>query len=129
MHNKNAQVYIVCRCGHCQSLKPAWIDLAKNLEGRVRVGAVDCTANKQTCSEFGVNGEGAGAGAGPGALGTLGAPPPAPRLLPAAGCWAPGRRRRVRCERRLRPRRKAPVCCLLALCLGLPCACLCAGTA
>ncbi|GAB4823313.1 hypothetical protein N2152v2_010359 [Parachlorella kessleri] len=43
-------------CGHCQSLKPTWIDLAGQLEGRVRVGAVDCTANQQTCSEFGVRG-------------------------------------------------------------------------
>lgn len=44
-------------CGHCKSLKPAWIELAASLEGRVRVGAVDCTAHKQTCDEFGVQGE------------------------------------------------------------------------
>ena len=44
------------RCGHCKSLKPAWADLARDLGGRVRVGAVDCTVEKQTCSEFGVQG-------------------------------------------------------------------------
>ncbi|PSC76647.1 disulfide isomerase [Micractinium conductrix] len=43
-------------CGHCQSLKPAWIDLAKQLGGKVKVGAVDCTAEKQTCDEFQVQG-------------------------------------------------------------------------
>ncbi|KAI7837719.1 hypothetical protein COHA_008441 [Chlorella ohadii] len=34
----------------------AWIDLAKQLSGRVKVGAVDCTQHKQTCDEFGVRG-------------------------------------------------------------------------
>lgn len=43
-------------CGHCQALKPIWIDLADNLDGKVKVGAVDCTNNEQTCREFGVQG-------------------------------------------------------------------------
>lgn len=43
-------------CGHCKALKPAWVELAQNLDGRVKVGAVDCTTNEQTCSEFGVQG-------------------------------------------------------------------------
>jgi thiol-disulfide isomerase/thioredoxin len=44
-------------CGHCKALKPAWIDLARQLGGKVRVGAVDCTSDKATCDEFGVRGE------------------------------------------------------------------------
>lgn len=43
-------------CGHCKALKPTWIELAGELDGRVMVGAVDCTENQQTCSEFGVQG-------------------------------------------------------------------------
>ena len=43
-------------CGHCKSLKPTWIDLAKQLSGKVKVGAVDCTEAKQTCQEYGVQG-------------------------------------------------------------------------
>ncbi|KAL4431619.1 hypothetical protein ABPG77_001461 [Micractinium sp. CCAP 211/92] len=43
-------------CGHCQQLKPAWTDLARQLKGRVKVGAVDCTQHKQTCDEFQVQG-------------------------------------------------------------------------
>lgn len=39
-----------------RNLKPAWTDLARQLSGKVRVGAVDCTVQKQTCSEFGVQG-------------------------------------------------------------------------
>ena len=44
------------RCGHCQALKSAWIELARSLEGKIRVAAVDCTANDQTCKEFAVRG-------------------------------------------------------------------------
>lgn len=43
-------------CGHCKNLKPTWIELASSLEGKVKVGAVDCTANQATCSEFGIQG-------------------------------------------------------------------------
>jgi protein disulfide-isomerase A6 len=43
-------------CGHCKALKPAWKGLANTMKGKVKVGAVDCTANQQTCSEFGVQG-------------------------------------------------------------------------
>ncbi|KAL4458959.1 hypothetical protein ABPG75_013824 [Micractinium tetrahymenae] len=43
-------------CGHCQQLKPAWADLARQLKDRVKVGAVDCTQHKQTCDEFQVQG-------------------------------------------------------------------------
>lgn len=43
-------------CGHCKALKPAWIELAANLEDKVKVGAIDCTTNKATCDEFQVPG-------------------------------------------------------------------------
>lgn len=36
-------------CGHCKSLKPDWEQLASNVKGRVKIGAVDCTANDATC--------------------------------------------------------------------------------
>jgi protein disulfide-isomerase A6 len=43
-------------CGHCKALKPAWIEAASELSGKVKVGAVDCTAHQTTCSQFGVRG-------------------------------------------------------------------------
>jgi len=43
-------------CGHCKHLKPTWIELAGALDGKVKVGAVDCTANQATCSEYGIQG-------------------------------------------------------------------------
>ena len=43
-------------CGHCKALKPTWVDLANALDGKVKVGAVDCTAHQGTCSEFGIQG-------------------------------------------------------------------------
>lgn len=43
-------------CGHCKALKPAWMELATALDGKVRVGAVDCTVNQATCQEHGVPG-------------------------------------------------------------------------
>lgn len=43
-------------CGHCKNLKPHWVGLAGSVKGKVKVGAVDCTENQQTCSEYGVQG-------------------------------------------------------------------------
>ncbi|GLI71386.1 hypothetical protein VaNZ11_016579 [Volvox africanus] len=43
-------------CGHCKALKPAWIAAASELAGKVKIGAVDCTAHQAVCSEFGVQG-------------------------------------------------------------------------
>lgn len=42
------------RCGHCKNLKPAYIEAASELKGRVKLGAVDCTAHQSVCSEYGV---------------------------------------------------------------------------
>ncbi|KAJ0167309.1 putative protein disulfide-isomerase [Colletotrichum tanaceti] len=45
-------------CGHCQSLKPAYEKVAKNLNGLAKVAAVDCDedGNKSLCAQFGVQG-------------------------------------------------------------------------
>lgn len=38
------------------SLKPAWIESASQLSGKVKVGAIDCTVHQSTCQEYGVRG-------------------------------------------------------------------------
>ncbi|GFR51819.1 hypothetical protein Agub_g14281 [Astrephomene gubernaculifera] len=43
-------------CGHCKALKPAWIEAASELSGKVKIGAVDCTAHQSVCNEYGVQG-------------------------------------------------------------------------
>jgi len=43
-------------CGHCKALKPAWIEAAQELSGKVKVGAVDCTVHQSSCGQFGVRG-------------------------------------------------------------------------
>lgn len=42
------------RCGHCVALKPAWIEAATSLNGKVRMGAVDCTDNQGVCGKYGI---------------------------------------------------------------------------
>jgi len=45
-------------CGHCKQLAPTYEKVAKNLNGLVKVGAVDCDAedNKALCGKVGVRG-------------------------------------------------------------------------
>ena len=45
-------------CGHCKQLAPTYEKVAKNLNGLVKVGAVDCDAedNKALCGKQGVRG-------------------------------------------------------------------------
>jgi len=45
-------------CGHCKRLAPTWAELATKAKdtGAFKVGKVDCTVNKDTCSNFGVRG-------------------------------------------------------------------------
>jgi len=43
-------------CGHCKSLAPHWAKAASNLEGKVNLGAVDCTIEKSTCEKYEVKG-------------------------------------------------------------------------
>lgn len=43
-------------CGHCKNLKPEYEDAAQQLEGKVKLGAVDCTQDEGLCGKFGVRG-------------------------------------------------------------------------
>ncbi|KAI9323354.1 thioredoxin-like protein [Dichotomocladium elegans] len=45
-------------CGHCQRLAPDWKKAAKNLEGLVKLGAVDCDndANRPLCAQYEIKG-------------------------------------------------------------------------
>lgn len=43
-------------CGHCKNLKSDWEHVATELKGKVKVGAVDCTAHERLCGEFDVKG-------------------------------------------------------------------------
>lgn len=36
-------------CGHCKNLKPDWEQLASEVAGKVKIGAVDCTVQEATC--------------------------------------------------------------------------------
>lgn len=40
--------------GHCKQLKPAWVEAAGELKGKMHMGAVDCTQHQDVCSKFGV---------------------------------------------------------------------------
>lgn len=50
------EYYAQCRCGHCQSLAPAWKKAATALKGVVSVGAVDADAHKQLAGQYGIRG-------------------------------------------------------------------------
>lgn len=43
-------------CGHCKKLAPEWKKAANNLKGKVKLGHVDCDAEKSLMSRFGVQG-------------------------------------------------------------------------
>jgi protein disulfide-isomerase-like protein len=45
-------------CGHCQALKPKFIDAAKKAkkESGIKFGAVDCTKEQYLCQKYGVQG-------------------------------------------------------------------------
>ena len=47
-------------CGHCQQLKPKYIEAAKEVkkdkESGIKFGAVDCTKEQNLCSKYGVKG-------------------------------------------------------------------------
>ena len=42
-------------CGHCKNLAPHWAAAATQLKGKVRLGAVDATAETVTASRFQVS--------------------------------------------------------------------------
>ncbi|KAF0898739.1 hypothetical protein E2562_009345 [Oryza meyeriana var. granulata] len=43
-------------CGHCKKLAPEWKRAAKNLKGQVKLGHVDCDAEKSLMSKYKVEG-------------------------------------------------------------------------
>ncbi|XP_061342433.1 protein disulfide isomerase-like 2-3 [Gastrolobium bilobum] len=43
-------------CGHCKKLAPEWKKAASNLKGKVKLGHVDCDAEKSLMSRFNVQG-------------------------------------------------------------------------
>jgi len=43
-------------CGHCKRLKPEWAQAATALKGVAPLAKVDCTAEKDICSKYGVQG-------------------------------------------------------------------------
>ena len=48
-------VVILCRCGHCKNLAPHWASAATELKGKVKLGALDATAETVTAGRFGVS--------------------------------------------------------------------------
>ncbi len=49
---------LLCRCGHCQRLAPAWDELGSLFKSvdEVQVIKVDCTQHTATCTKQGVKG-------------------------------------------------------------------------
>ncbi|KAK8951956.1 Protein disulfide isomerase-like 2-3 [Platanthera zijinensis] len=43
-------------CGHCKKLAPEWKKAANNLKGKVKLGHIDCDAEKSLMSRFNVQG-------------------------------------------------------------------------
>ncbi|CAL9689741.1 unnamed protein product [Knipowitschia caucasica] len=43
------------RCSHCHQLAPTWREVAKEMDGVIRIGAVNCGDNHQLCRRRGVS--------------------------------------------------------------------------
>lgn len=43
-------------CGHCQALAPNWAEMARDVEGKLNVGEVNCDVEKRLCKDAGVRG-------------------------------------------------------------------------
>lgn len=43
-------------CHHCQSLAPTWLQLAKNMRGKLNIGEVNCEQEKRLCKDVKVKG-------------------------------------------------------------------------
>lgn len=41
-------------CGHCQELAPVWSSMAKELQGRLNIGEVNCDVEKKLCRSMGI---------------------------------------------------------------------------
>jgi protein disulfide-isomerase len=42
-------------CGHCQHLAPTWAELAREMEGKLNIGEVNCEADSRLCKDAKVN--------------------------------------------------------------------------
>jgi len=42
-------------CSHCHHLAPTWKEVAKLLDGIVKIAAVNCEHNRQLCHQVGIN--------------------------------------------------------------------------
>lgn len=43
------------RCSHCHTLAPTWREFAKEMDGVIRIGAVNCGDNNHLCRRKGIN--------------------------------------------------------------------------
>ncbi|RXM29964.1 DnaJ-like subfamily C member 10 [Acipenser ruthenus] len=43
------------RCSHCHDLAPTWREFAKEMDGVIRIGAVNCGDNRMLCRSNGIN--------------------------------------------------------------------------
>ncbi|KAK4100321.1 thioredoxin-like protein [Parathielavia hyrcaniae] len=43
-------------CHHCQSMAPNWEQLAKEMDGRLNIGEINCDAESRLCKDHGVKG-------------------------------------------------------------------------
>ncbi|KAG0631153.1 hypothetical protein M758_1G231400 [Ceratodon purpureus] len=43
-------------CGHCKRLAPEWKTAAKNLQGKMKLGQIDCEAHKDIAQRYGIKG-------------------------------------------------------------------------
>lgn len=50
----NSQCTVI-RCGHCKNLAPHWASAATELKGKVKLGALDATAETVVAGRFGVS--------------------------------------------------------------------------
>jgi len=44
------------RCSHCHTLAPSWREMARELDGVIRIGAVNCADERQLCQLQGIHG-------------------------------------------------------------------------
>lgn len=52
----NIIINILKGCGHCKALAPEWEKLAKNMQGILKIGAVNCDEQKELAAHFGIQG-------------------------------------------------------------------------
>lgn len=46
--------FYVNYCPHCRAFKPIWKDAAAELQGKVKVGAIDCKSNQNKATEYNI---------------------------------------------------------------------------